>query len=455
MFELLYLLGTMTLVLNLVRPLPIELGICDLFLLAALGFLWLDGLARKKELREWVPAHPLWSPAMLVVFGGLLSSFGAARPVTSIAIVIKTWFVLTLWVSMGMVMARRGRLRHVLAAFLTGVACTSVIAVSDSFTGADRGGAISGRIANYWGRMDGTMGHPNELAFITSVAVPVLAGLLLHEWHSRRRWYWMSVQLSGLIVVAWADFLSGSGAGWLSVCISGIVLAWMCLGRTSTRGRLVLAGGVIIAIVAGREVVLGKDATGYFSRPWLEWNLQRVITITGPSRLEAFGEAIQQIGEHPVVGAGMDQVGTGGLTSAELVTSVSIHNTIVASWVAGGVFAWVGVVWVYMVCLRTALEVLRRSTRTTDWIAVGLAASVLGWIAFDQTQPNLYHRYTWLTLALLFGMGYMAPLHKLLRRSVGAVATTSGDAASTSGSKLLGTMPFGGYGAPITKDRDD
>jgi hypothetical protein len=419
MFELFYLLGTLAMVLNLVRPLPIDLSIGDLFLLVALAFLCLEGLARERKLREWMPPHPLWIPAMLFVFGGLLSSFRAARPEISIAVVIKTWFVLTLWVSMGMVMVRRGRLRQVLAAFLIGVTFTSVIAVLDSFTGADLGGAISGRTANFWGRMDGTMGHPNELGFITSVAVPLFAGSLLHEWYSRRRLLPMGLCSFGLVAALWADFLSGSGAGWLSVCVSSLVIGWVWFSRTSTRGRLLLAVGLVLALVVGGRLVLAQDVRGYSSSIWLEWNLERIIATTGPGRIGLLGEAIQQISESAIVGAGMDQVGTGGLTSAELVTSVSIHNTIITSWVAGGVFAWVGLMWIYIVCLRTVLEVMRRSGKPTDWIAVALAASVLGWIVFDQTQPHLYHRYTWLTVALLFGMGYVTPLPRRLQLPTG------------------------------------
>jgi hypothetical protein len=63
--------------------------------------------------------------------------------------------------------------------------------------------------------------------------------------------------------------------------------------------------------------------------------------------------------------------------------------------------------------------VLRHSEKPTDWIAVALAASVLGWVVFDQTQPHLYHRYTWLTIALLFGMGYMMPQRRRPRSSAG------------------------------------
>lgn len=451
MFELLYLLGTLTLVLNLVRPLPIDLGIPDLFLLAALSFLCLDGLARERKLGEWMSPHPLWSPAMLFVFGGLLSSFRAARPETSIAVVIKTWFVLTLWVSMGMVMVRRGRLRQVLAAFLIGVTFTSVIAISDSFTGAGLGGAISGRTADFWGRMDGSMGHPNELGFIASVAVPLFAGLLLHEWYSRRRLLHLGLCSFGLVAALWADFLSGSAAGWLSVSISSLVLAWVWVRRASTRGRLLLAVGLILTLVAVRPLALAQDARGYVPSAWLEWNLQRIMTTTGPGRIGLLGEAIRQIGESPIVGAGMDQVGTGGLTSAELVTSVSIHNTIITSWVAGGVFAWAGLLWIYVVCLRTVLEVLRRSGKPTDWIAVALAASVLGWIVFDQTQPHLYHRYTWLTVALLFGMGYMTPLRRGLRLPAGRQSQlVRMESQPHQGSKALAITPLGGHATSIT-----
>ncbi|MGQ0568865.1 MAG: hypothetical protein ACT4P5_04925, partial [Armatimonadota bacterium] len=89
----------------------------------------------------------------------------------------------------------------------------------------------------------------------------------------------------------------------------------------------------------------------------------------------------------------------------QLVTSVTIHNTVLQSWVAGGVVTFVGVALLYWRTLRlTVGAVVGYANGRGAWEILGLSASIIGWLLIDMVQPHIYHRYTWLTVALLYGL---------------------------------------------------
>src|SRR5947207_3038322 len=120
MFALFFFLAILTLIFPTVRLPLVDLAPSDLFLLCSFGWLLLESFAPLRGRRQTIPLHSLWLPAMLILLGGIIASAQAARPATSIAITIKIWFVLCVWVSMGIVMVRRG--------FLTPILVTLVIA---------------------------------------------------------------------------------------------------------------------------------------------------------------------------------------------------------------------------------------------------------------------------------------------------------------------------------------
>jgi hypothetical protein len=121
----------------------------------------------------------------------------------------------------------------------------------------------------------------------------------------------------------------------------------------------------------------------------------------------------------------MDQTGTGGLSGDQLVTQDRIHNTLISGWMSGGILTFVGLAWAYAIVVLCALKALALGMRRRDWIPIALGACTLGWILFDQTQPNLYHRFTWMTAGLLFGLGVQ------VRWAPGPVRAKSGRASNT------------------------
>jgi MFS family permease len=137
---------------------------------------------------------------------------------------------------------------------------------------------------------------------------------------------------------------------------------------------------------------------------WIEKNVNRTLQVTGPSRWEVMRESLTLISASPILGYGMDQ-GTLRLPSSKWLTSDGVHNTILQTWLGGGILAFCGVILVYGIALRRAFQTMVMQARGTGKLhTMGLAASVFGWFLIDMTQPSIYLRYTWITVALLIGL---------------------------------------------------
>lgn len=404
LFRFFYLLGIFCLIFPTVRIPFADLGISDMFIFVALGIWLIEYLLHRGQDGWGIPIHSLWVPAILILTGGLLSSIDAARPTTSISITVKTVFVVTVWISASIVMVRRGDLLLTIGVFLAGVVTTSVIGIVDRLTGTTFGNALSGNTVLFYNRSTGTLGHPNELGYITSVALPLVLGLLVNAFRAKSNWL-VRALLGGVAGLAMlALFYSGSVAGWVSAVVSTGVFGLILLLRATTAQRVWVLGALVL--LAGMGIWFLSSPTRQAQVQFLlDFNLGRATGITGPDRTRLVEQALNVISENPFIGAGMDQTGTGGLSGPELVTDDLIHNTLISGWLSGGLLVFVGLAACYLLAFVTAVRALWYGSRRADWLLVGLGACVFGWILFDQTQPNLYHRFTWLTLAWLFGLG--------------------------------------------------
>lgn len=405
LFRISYLLCVFCLIFITVRVPGIGISVHDLFLFLAVGIWLVEYLIHEGEEGWSFPLHPLWVAGLLVLVGGLLSTPGAVTPVSSLVVTIKTVFVLTLWVSLTMVVVRRGGFWQTVWVFAAAVVVVSGIAIFDHITGMDIGGKISGREINFFGRSPGTFDHPNELAYLTAVGLPIVVGLLLHEIQTKRR----PLLIVGLALmtgmVGLTVYFTGSVSGMLSALIAMGLLLTVVVLKSNSQIRIwilvlfgVLALGVMLYLNdAGQRAQVEDFVTA---------NLDRAFEITGPGRLALVADSIDVMSANPLVGFGMDQSATGGLLNSQRVTPEGIHNVTFSSWVSGGLLALVGMAFGYIVAFLTAIHAMRRGGQKLDWVIVAVGAASFAWLFFDQTQPNLHHRTSWLTTALLFGLGY-------------------------------------------------
>lgn len=405
MFPLFYLLGVVFLIVPTVRLPIIGLSPSDVFIFAAFGWLLLETFVPRREKRAQIPIHVLWIPAGIILVGGTLASIGAISPFSSLWQTLKVCFVLAPWVSMGIVMVRRGYLMHILYAFIFSGAIAGAVALIDVMTDAHLGALISGVTTNYWRRMTGTFGHPSTLGYFTCVALPVSFGVLADEWQNKRRPFLVIPLALATGLIAVALFNSGSVTGWIgtlvALCALGVV--WLVRARSWTRWGVGIAGLVIALLVIGALAFNLVPTRIMFI---IGLNLERASETTGPGRLAVFARAFELINQNPIIGVGMDQTGTSGIDRQLAETVTAVHNTVISGWLNGGLLTFLGLVLAYALAILTALRGLNYGAGNKHWIVLTLSAATLAWIIFDQTQPQLSQRFTWMTVSLLYGLGF-------------------------------------------------
>jgi O-antigen ligase len=408
MFKWFYLLGTLTLSLNFVRPFGVDLALSDFFYFIALGCLIFEGIASKRPLREWLPPHSFWLPASLILAGGLIATINAVEPASSIFETLKIWFLFSLWISMGIVMVRnKGQAGNVIIAFILSALFTSVVAIGGFLTGADIGSIFTPNVSSYYsGRYGGTLGHPNHLGAIVALCMPLV---IVIRWS---RWNLKSGKLKALglcaacFLLGWAAMLAGSVAGFIAIILSVSLILLVGLWRLLRRGRLLLLLSALIVASGG-----GIIATYFVASVSLEAKMsdlafsdhfERVRNTTGRGRVELLEESWRLIQDNPLFGSGMDQIKRQDPTA---VTTMVVHNALALGWQAGGLLTFVGLILIYWLTLkmifRSALAIIKGHS---GWLALGLAGSSLGWIFISMNNPVVYSRYGWISVSLLLGM---------------------------------------------------
>ena len=413
---ILFMLGTLTLVLNGLRPFNLGIPLSDILYLLALVFLVFDGMGREEPSSQWMPLHFYWLPALAILLGGLLSSINSASPLISIFVTLKISYLFSLWMSMIIAMVRtKGGVENAIAALIVGVVFTSAVAVLDSLTGMALGPRIYGLdpklsgldpllYSQTSGRLSGTLGHPNHLGQITAVALPIICDRAMVFLGEKRAGYRGLMLVAAAILVFWANLLSGSISGLIGATVGMTIVVGLRIRRNNYHFRILrlflLGAGAVL--VVGLFIELKKPDSGGLSY-WLATNVQRVITITGPGRISLVHDALEEIARNPIVGYGMDQ-GTFGANPSSAVLAIGIHNTILQGWLGGGLLTFIGVLLVYSKTMHMALRALIEQLRqpSTSY-TLGLAASIVGWVLIDMTSPSISIRWTWLTVGLLYG----------------------------------------------------
>jgi O-antigen ligase len=98
----------------------------------------------------------------------------------------------------------------------------------------------------------------------------------------------------------------------------------------------------------------------------------------------------------PLTGYGMENI-----NAIEPPTKIAFHLPhfiLLQSWVAGGVVALLGTLWLYVATLWLGW----RAVREGHVMAIGLVASCVSFILMDMVAPALDQRFKWFAAALLF-----------------------------------------------------
>jgi hypothetical protein len=401
MGEFFYLLATVSLAINLYRPFGVSFP--DLFYLFALIFFCIESILGTNKTKNKLPFHPFWIPAFFILIGGIISSFNAVNLNSSLSITIKEFYTFSIWLSMGILMVYRKRTGSVINCLILGGTFTSILTVIDylynfRFSQLFISSTFSSGEDLTGIRFGGTFGHPNSLGMFLGVVFPLALDKLLYEKITYKSYIYLLIMIAMLMSI----LMSGSVTGYTGIIIASVIIMYFRFIKT----RQKLSKEQLLFILCSAIIFVGGyillNQTSFFLSIKEQNTIYRAFQITGPGRFEIMSEGIKYIAKNPIWGAGMDQSGTGGLDFSELVTSIYIHNTILQSWVSGGILVFLSTLSIYIYLFLKSIQLLHKWNNIPYVIA--LSASTIGWICMDMAQPAIYQRFKWVIAALLLGI---------------------------------------------------
>lgn len=327
--------------------------------------------------------------AAVFTVGGVISSFAAHVPLTSVLETLKFAYVAFVWFWLGTVLLRTSR--QIQTATLLWLLSTAVSGAG-ALAQFAFGNVIPGAVIA-WGRMTGFTGQQNDLGGMAAIAlIPALA---LASQTSRRG----AMQIVGcgiLLFIAAALLLSASVGALLAASI-GLVI-WLALSRIQLRLLL-----LIVAVGIGGVVFVSVQHNAGDLSP-----VQRLARVAGPagssqstlwSRVQTYEAALQRVSTNPLVGVGL------GAANDTTSTGFEVHDLLLLPWYAAGVLGFLGMILILVSTAKTARDTVTGSGTWPERLrSLALLASVVAFLAFGMGEPLLYKRYAWVSVALLIAV---------------------------------------------------
>jgi O-antigen/teichoic acid export membrane protein/O-antigen ligase len=335
-----------------------------------------------------IPASVLAGICIFTV-GGLLSSFESGAPIHSFTVILRLVYITLVWFWLGTVVLQRvEHVRNAIILWLVSAAISGAGAIVQLVAGdVIPGGEVR------WGRMTGFTENFNDLGGLTSVAlVPaVMMVLILAKTPGRTL-----IAAIPLVLIAAGLLLSGS----VGSVLAALVAAVLWFGSYPIRfQRLVVFGAIGVAVFVLYSTQSSTDPPSA---------IQRIVrfgtgspddpTLTLDERLGSYRVAVKRIADNPFVGTGLDLEGrtAGGST---------VHNIVLGTWYATGVFGLIGIALVLIGGARTAW-ISTLATRSPDEraLALALASALTAFLVFLMSEPALFTRYGWISVGLILAL---------------------------------------------------
>lgn len=325
--------------------------------------------------RQLFALGPRALPLVLIAVAGILASMNAVSSKESLLVLVKIVFTFWMLPNIMAVQAQsHERLRVLVWAYILGASIASLGALSDMVLGTGIEALANPETgAHGQGRYAGPTGHPNLLGLVAASGVSAAVGLYL----TRSRGG--SAALVAAAVCAGGIFASASLTAVAAV-VGGVAAAFFLAGRRAALRR----GAVLVAVFVATMFLFGKLASDggqvlLLSR--LEGDIFGQESVEERDQINEW--AIAKIRESPVIGHGLDQVGTGPTHSQALPI---IHNLWIQTWYTAGIIGVVGFVLLYLAFWR-----LRRGVPRP--LLVPLAAMSVPWLASMISQTDVYARW--------------------------------------------------------------
>jgi hypothetical protein len=338
----------------------------------------------------------LWG-GVLFTAGGAIASLGSDVPAASWRVTLKHFGMLCVWLPWATVaIGRYLSITRAFALYVGGICLIALATFADLFLGTHFGSRFVTTpiyIVNFESlseaaRYGGPTGHPVTLGYISAIGVLLcLTTIVTGPW--RRS----PVPLLGLLACGGAMMVSGSRAALLGVVVGSlIILAWANPGE---RRRIWLVIGVGLAMVAivSKAAHLGPQLSpvtrlmeSLQPRRSLESDWVRTHDLPLSQRL---------LSHDPLTGYGMEDIGT--ITPPTKVAFRLPHFILLQSWVAGGILALLGTLWLYAATLWLGWKAVRGGHP----MALGLFAACAAFILMDMVAPGLDQRFKWFPAVLM------------------------------------------------------
>jgi hypothetical protein len=328
---------------------------------------------------------------LLFAIGGVLSSFGSDLPNQSITVIARLCYLTVIWFWLGTLVLRR--LEHIRMAIVLWV-CSAALDGVGAVAQYVKGDVIPGGQVN-WGRVSGFTENVNDLGGITSIALVPALLLLLFVW-KRSHGSLAILRAGGVVLIAAGLILSGSVGSLAAASVA--VAFWF--GSQPTPIRRLLALGVLavafLTLVSGYRPTYSQSTIERITR--FGTNSPDDPNKTLDSRFVGYRIALARVEKNPFVGVGLD-------SESNRAGKLPVHNVVLGTWFATGLFGLIGMSLIFFsvarVAWRTVVDAADANERA---LALALVSSFLAFGVFLLSEPALFTRYGWIAAALTFSL---------------------------------------------------
>jgi O-antigen ligase len=353
---------------------------------------------------------------LTLTLGGIVASLDSASPELSWNVTFKYFTMFCVWLPWVAFAAKRYLpLERSYVLYVIGLGVVATMSLLDVMAGTRFGVwmvtmrpqlELQDLLALRYG---GPTGHPNSLGSLAAIGFLLSVALVIE----RRSLRAATGATLGCVVFAASLLISGSRAALLGAG-TGVLVLLMLSPRGSARR-------IAVPLVACFAVLGIVSTIPRLSLRLPQNPIARLMESVSPrrdfaadwSRRRDLQSAVTLLERDPLTGYGMENVGTTGSQTI----GFNLHNTILQSWVAGGLLGALGTIALYVAALGGGwIAVRRRYPLSPPLLSVCVCMIVI-----DLTQPHLYIRFKWFAIALLFATlrGEGHPAGRAVTRSGG------------------------------------
>jgi O-antigen/teichoic acid export membrane protein/O-antigen ligase len=330
----------------------------------------------------------LMGGALIFVIGSSLSTFDTDSIVGSNAVLVRTIYTTVIWFWLGTMVLEK--FEHIRTAIILWVLSAAVCG-SGALIQLTAGDVIPGATI-HWDRVTGFAQNVNDLGGVTSIALVPALMLLLSMAKKPSRILGAGLLL---VLVSAGLLLSGSVGSILAAIVAMVV--WFGSHRTRPARFLALGAMVLAAFIVYTTQISNKTPSAIERIAHLRTGSPDDPIRTLDERLTTYRVATKRIQENPIIGIGLDRNTT---APAEWV-----HNIFLGSWYTTGFFGLIGIILIFVASARASWSSML-SARSPDEraLALALACSLTAFLTYLMSEPALFIRYGWISVALVYAL---------------------------------------------------